>query len=158
MSEQQLRHDLSAAHWLTHRFGMDSLTWNHISARCGSTFLVTPGRSMWDEIEPKDLVASSGNVTANIIHSAIYEARPDIHAIVHLHTPAALAVSCLQGGLECFDQDSANFVGDAIAYHDWEGVSDGAAESEHISVSIGSKATTLFHRNHGATCCGATVG
>ena len=113
---------------------------------------------MWDEIEPKDLVASSGNVTANIIHSAIYKARSDIHAIVHLHTPAALAVSCLQGGLECFDQDSANFVGDAVAYHDWEGMSDDAAESEHISVSIGSKATTLFHRNHGATCCGATVG
>ena len=81
---------------------MDDLTWNHISARVdgdgdGDNFLVTPGDRLWDDIEPKDLVLASDNVTANVIHSAIYSSRPDVQAIVHLHTPSVTTVSCLNG-------------------------------------------------------------
>ena len=51
---------------------MDDLVWNHISARFESDYLITPGDLMWDMIEPEDLVRSSGNITANVIHAAIY--------------------------------------------------------------------------------------
>jgi hypothetical protein len=47
----------------------------------------------------------SENVTANVIHDAIYSRRPDAKAVVHLHTRAATAVSCLEGGFQCLDQN-----------------------------------------------------
>ena len=68
---------------------------------------------MFDEIGPESLVKSSGNVTANVIHGALYSSRPDVHAIVHVHSPGVLAVSCLEDGLMLLDQNAAHFVGGA---------------------------------------------
>ena len=59
------------------------------------------------------------NVTANVIHAAIYDARPDVHAIVHHHSPCVLAVACMEGGLELLTQDGSAFL-DHVAYHEWE--------------------------------------
>ena len=88
-AERAIRRDLSAAHRLSHYFGFDEMIWNHISARVGDGFLVSPGDKLFDEVRPEDLVISSQtnlNVTADVIHSAIYSARPDVGAIVHHHT------------------------------------------------------------------------
>lgn len=41
-------------------------------------FLVTPGDRMFDDIQPQHLLSNSENVTANIIHEAVYAARPDV--------------------------------------------------------------------------------
>ena len=50
---------------------------------------------MFDEIEAADIRkgGSADNVTADIIHDAVYAARPDVGAIVHLHTEAAVVSS-----------------------------------------------------------------
>ena len=43
--------------------------------------MITPGDKMWDAIAPEDLVtASSANPTGDVIHSAVYAHRPDVHA------------------------------------------------------------------------------
>lgn len=96
--EKALRYDLAVAHRLSAKYDMDMLVWNHISARFRTGCLITPGRKMWSKVNPEDLVYSSTNVTADIIHDAIYSARPDIKAIIHMHTPAATAISCLEEG------------------------------------------------------------
>ena len=62
--EGTIRYDLSVAHKACNYFGMDELVWNHISARHGSRWLITPGRRMWDAIEPSDIVSASDNCTA----------------------------------------------------------------------------------------------
>merc|ERR1711965_402605 len=89
-------------------------------------FLVTPGDLLFDEVTPLNLTLSSPfnvNVTADVIHAAIYNARPDVHAIVHHPTPAVVAVACLAEGLQLLPQDGAAYPG-PVAYHEWEGVSD----------------------------------
>lgn len=48
---------------------------------------------------------------------------PDVKCIVHLHTPATVAVSCLKQGFKCLAQESAYFH-KKVAYHTWEGISD----------------------------------
>ena len=51
------RMELAAAYQLNALFGFDDLCWNHISARNnGSSFLITPGTSMFEHIQPDDLV------------------------------------------------------------------------------------------------------
>mmetsp|Transcript_22026 Transcript_22026/g.36092 ORF Transcript_22026/g.36092 Transcript_22026/m.36092 type:complete len:265 (-) Transcript_22026:96-890(-) len=156
-----LRRDLAAAHQLTARYGMDDLVWNHISARVsdedGGGFLVTPGTMMYEEIFSDDILHSSENVTANVIHGAIYENRPEINAIVHIHTHAVCTVSALPQGLECLVQDAAQFY-DNVAYHPWEGISEDYAEQERIGKSIGPSAMCLIMQNHGACTLGKTVG
>jgi hypothetical protein len=107
-SEAELRKDLAIAHRLTARYGMDMLTWNHISARLSEDTdgcLITPGNKLFQDIRPEDLLVSSTNITADIIHAAVYAARPDIQAIIHVHTPAATAISCLQEGFIPYTQE-----------------------------------------------------
>ena len=71
------------------------------------------------------------NKTANTIHSAIYQLRPEIRAIVHSHSPAIIAVSCLEGGLKIYDQQGGGHLG-RIGYYDWAGISDDSSETMEI--------------------------
>lgn len=156
--EATLRYDLAVAHRLTAKLGMDMLVWNHISARFQSGCLITPGRKLWSQINPSDLVFSSTNITADIIHSALYGARPDVKAIIHLHTPAATAVSCLKQGFVPYTQDSAYFYG-KVANYKWDGVSNDAAEGPAIAAAVHSVpgCNTLLMHNHGFVCFGQSV-
>ena len=47
----------------------------------------------------------SDNITANIIHDALYSSSPEIGAVVHVHSPAAKAVSCLEEGFIYLNQE-----------------------------------------------------
>lgn len=156
--EKSLRFDLAVAHRIPAKFNMDMLVWNHISARFDGGCLITPGRKLWSCIKPADLVFRSENVTADIIHQAIYEARIDIQAIIHLHTPAATAVSCLQDGFVPLTQDAAYFY-KKVAHYEWDGLSNDAAEGPAITAAIRSLpgCNTLLMQNHGFACFGTSV-
>jgi len=157
--EAVVRRDLAAAHTLSHHFGFDEMVWNHISARITGAFLITPGDMCFEEVRPDNLVESSPenkNVTADVIHSAIYRARPDVGAIVHHHTTAVTAVASMVDGLQFLTQDSAAFYG-RIGYHEWEGVSDDYDECERLAAVVAGGAHTVMMRNHGALTFGATV-
>lgn len=162
-AEQAVREDLAAAHALSAHFGFDELVWNHISARRepgSETLLITSGTHHFDEVRAaRGLVVSgsgNANITADVIHSAIYRGRPDVGAIVHHHTCATTSVACLADGLAFPTQDAAAFYG-KVAYHDWEGVSDDYDECARIQAALGPTAHTLIMRNHGAITTGRTV-
>ena len=87
----------------------------------------------------------------------IYKVRPDVGCIVHHHTPAVVAVSCLDEGLRYLTQDGAAFYG-RVAYYPWEGVSDNYDECQRIAATVADgRAHTIFLKNHGALTLGATV-
>ena len=156
--EKAIRYDLAVAHRLTAKYGMDMLVWNHISARYRTGCLITPGRKMWGQMTPEDLVYSSSNITADVIHDAVYSARPDIKAIIHLHTPAATAISCLEEGFQPITQDGAYFYG-KVANYDWDGLSDDVSEGPAIAAAIKAieGCNTLLMHNHGFVCFGPSV-
>ena len=164
--ESVLRYDLAVAHRLVAKMGWDMLVWNHISARFhpednsdnSSKFLITSGTQMWNRITPSDLLLKSDNITANVIHSAVYSARSDIQAIIHLHTPAATAVSCLKCGFKPIFQDAAYFY-KRVAYYDWDGVSNDEAEGPALIQAVQSvpSCNTLVLNNHGFVCFGKSV-
>lgn len=159
LEEQRMRKELSEAYQITREFGMDELVWNHLSVKLSDgSFLITPGGRMFDDIGPQDLVKSSGNVTADIIHEAVYDVRPDVKAIVHLHTPATVAISCLEMGFVPLAQEAAPFVG-KVASYPWEGVSNDREEQAHISAACKDKnINTLIMENHGFCTFGRTLG
>ena len=49
-----------------------------------------------------------------------------MNAICHSHAPAIIAVCCLEGGLQIFDQRGGAFVPltAKVASHPWQGISD----------------------------------
>ena len=150
--EHQIRRELAIAHRLVAHYDMDELTWNHISARVGTdgNYLVTPGNKHFALIEPDDLVLMGAedddnlkNVTAGVIHGAIFEARPDVRAIVHVHTEAGQYVSCLPGEspLVLYTQDGGGFYG-KVNVHEFHGVATEQEECEIIAKDVTRKTNT----------------
>ena len=44
---------------------------------------MTPGNKLWADYEPADFEGSSFNPTADLLHGAVYAARPDARARIH---------------------------------------------------------------------------
>lgn len=153
--EQTLRLALSIAHKEVARRKADMMVWNHISAKLGDGILITPGDRMWHQMDPNTLKFGSDNVTADILHSAVYSST-EMTSVCHLHTPAIQAVACLEEGFVA--PEGSEFVG-RVAYHPWEGFSDDPAECPRVAASIakvpGCKTLILTH--HGAITFGNTV-
>jgi ribulose-5-phosphate 4-epimerase/fuculose-1-phosphate aldolase len=78
----------------------------NMSVRVSDGILVTPTGSCLGRIEAGRIsrLDPEGNLIAGdppskewVLHLAVYRARPDAGAVVHLHSPHAVAVSCLNG-------------------------------------------------------------
>jgi ribulose-5-phosphate 4-epimerase/fuculose-1-phosphate aldolase len=76
----------------------------NISVRLGDEILVTPTGSSLGRLDPEALssIDTAGNHTGGakpskeaFLHAAVYRARPDAGAVVHLHSTHSVAVSCL---------------------------------------------------------------
>jgi len=159
---QHQRVELAMAHRLTALYGWTDLVWNHISVRHKedpSSFLITPGRKMFSLMEPEDLAISNSasNDTGIVIHSAIFDARLYVNAIVHTHLPAIVQVSCLESGVQLLTQDAAAFH-NRVRYHPWEGLSTDEDEKERLAESLGPDPyDVLIMEHHGACTTGKTL-
>merc|ERR1711963_888871 len=81
--------------------------------------------------------------------------RPDIKCIIHVHTPAIVAVSAMKCGLLYLSQESC-LLGD-LSYHSYEGLVVESSEKETIARDLGVHNKVMLLRNHGAICCGETI-
>lgn len=170
MSEEwNNRLDLAACYHLADYFNMSDIIWNHITAKTSSdknTFLINKFGLRYDEITASNLLEINHdgevingegeiNDTGYIIHGAIHKNREDIACVMHTHSRAGLAISCLEEGLKPIIQDAAIFH-DRISYHDWEGMSTENDERERLSKNLG-KNKAMILRNHGLLTCGNNI-
>jgi ribulose-5-phosphate 4-epimerase/fuculose-1-phosphate aldolase len=169
--EWKIRVDLAAAYRLVAHYGWDDLIFTHLSARVPGPehhFLLNPYQLMFEEVTASSLVKVDmdghpvgetpfiTNAAGFTIHSALHMARPDAHAVMHLHTPHGQAVSAHSEGLLPLTQ-TAMLVREDVAYHDYEGVAVDLDERERIIADMGDKGAMLL-RNHGTLTVGETVG
>ena len=168
--EWQARVDLAACYRLHAHYGWTDLIYTHISARVPGEqahFLLNPFGLMFDEVTASNLVKIDldGNVISSlghaihragfVIHSAVHAARPDAHCVIHAHTRAGMAVSCMKGGLLNLTQH-AMFFHDRVAYHDSEGLANDLSERERLARDLGDKQIMIL-RNHGTLVAGQSV-
>ncbi|KZT64458.1 arad-like aldolase/epimerase [Daedalea quercina L-15889] len=98
------------------------------------------------------------NEAGFLIHRAVHQARPDVHAAAHCHTVAARAFSTFQRPLRMLTQDSCNFYGDAQAvYTNYGGIVLGDEEGRKIATALGANAKGAILMNHGLLTVGKTV-
>jgi ribulose-5-phosphate 4-epimerase/fuculose-1-phosphate aldolase len=170
-SEQDLRVDLAACYRLVAHYGWDDLVFTHISVRLPGPdhhFLINPYGMLFDEITASSLVKIDlhGNKIGEsehpinpagfVIHSAIHAAREDISCVLHLHTPAGVAVSAQTAGLLPISQQATIALA-SLGYHGYEGIALSDAEKPRLVADLGTS-SSLVLRNHGLLTVGETVG
>ncbi len=83
----------------------------NVSVRVEDGLLVTPSGVPYDALAPGDIAGVRRDGTVHgartpssewRMHRAIYDARPDIGAIVHAHPPFSTALACLDRGIPPF--------------------------------------------------------
>lgn len=173
--EWQARIDLAACYRLVAAYGMADMMANHITLRVPGSedeFLTNPYGMMYEEMSASCLIKINHdgqvllkpdfgdlnygfNRPGYILHSAIHRARPEIHCVIHTHTPAGMAVSSLACGLLPLNQTAMRFL--KVSYHDYMGVVLDMAEQEVLVKDLGTSDAMVL-RNHGLLTCGRTVG
>ncbi|RJF94733.1 class II aldolase/adducin family protein [Oleomonas cavernae] len=168
-TEQEVRLNLTAVYRLLSHFGMDDLIFTHASARIPGedAFLINPFGLMFREITPETLVkidyegrilgrdTNPANAAGFVIHSAILKDRPDLDCVIHTHTRAGVALSCLADGLMPINQFAIEFY-DRIGYHDYEGIAFNLDEGPRLHRDLAQN-VALVLRNHGLLTVGANI-
>ena len=168
--EWEARVQLAAAYRVFDHLGWAELIYNHISLRVpgeDAHFLINPFGLHYSEVCASNLVKVDGtgkiiggsdwpiNPAGFTFHSAIHQALPDAHCVMHIHTTPTMAVCCLEDGLSYSNFYAAQLYGQ-VAYHDFEGITVHAEEGARILSSAQGKPVLLL-RNHGPVTMGATV-
>lgn len=160
-TEWKLRCDLAACHHLFHHFGWTDVIFTHLSVRLHQNknhYLTTPYGLMFDEVTASNLVKVDfdGKILAgesymdagHAIHTAIMKTRQDVNCILHSHTRAGIAVSCMKEGLMNLSQQSGE-VQNKINYYDYHCIEVPNTRScAQLGKDIGDK-SLLIMRNHG---------
>ena len=133
MIENEVRENLALTYRFLAELQMDDLTYTHLSARVPGSrhFYIYPLGQLFSEVTAESLLTVSldgtvvegsephYNQTGYVMHGSIYDARPDLNAIIHLHTTAGVAVSIMGCGLLPMSQFSFHFY-NRIAYHQYD--------------------------------------
>ena len=168
-AEREARIELAACYRLIAQFRMTDLVYTHISARIPGTehFLLNPYGLLFEEVTASNLVrididgtivedtSYEVNPAGFTIHSAIHRARPDVNCVLHTHTRAGIAVSCMREGLLPLSQISLQFCG-RLAYHDYEGIALDLDERDRLARDLGDLKAMIL-RNHGLLTAGDSV-
>ncbi|OZI37130.1 hypothetical protein CAL29_01485 [Bordetella genomosp. 10] len=169
--EWDARVDLAAAYRLAAQYGWHDLLGTHFSLRVPGEpdhYLVNPAGYFFEEITASSLVKidldgnqlspspNGVNPAADEIHGALYTARPDIQAIMHLHSVAGTAVGAQEGGLLPISQNAMLLL-NRVRYYDYRGSRLPSEEWTRMAEQLGD-GSVLFMRNHGTLAAGRSIG
>ncbi len=168
-AEWEVRVDLAAAHRMAEINRWTDLIFNHLTARVPGEpdhFLIKRHGLMFEEVTASNLLKvdldgrtvgddDEVNEAGFTIHSAVYGARPDINAVMHVHSDAGVAISARKDGLRCLCQEAMLFY-NRVGYHDFEGIALDLGERDRLAANLGAN-RTLILRNHGLLTCSDTV-
>ena len=93
---------------------------------------------------------------ATRFHLWVYRARPDVHAILHTHPPAASALSAAERPLIVAHMDATPLFDDTAFLPDWPGLPTADREGELIAAALAGKHALLL-AHHGLLTAGRSV-
>ncbi len=169
-AEWTARVDLAAAYRHAQYAGWNDSIFNHITLRVPGEedhFLIKPHELLFEEVTASSLLKLDMegraigedkpiNPAATTIHTAVLKARPDLNAVMHVHTQPGIAISALKGGLKFLCQEAMLFY-NRISYHDFEGIATDTDECARLARDLGPKNRAVILRNHGLLTCGGNI-
>jgi L-fuculose-phosphate aldolase len=155
VTEDDIRFRIAAGRRMLFREGCDSNVGGHVSARAaeGDGFWVT-GFEYLDETLPANIAKLDFDLNALVgehelspavnFHALIYGLRPDVNAIVHLHSHYISVLSSTGTPVGMYNVAAVLFHDEQVTYYD-----DGHKPHTEVAHDLGSKRVVLL-KNHGA--------
>lgn len=161
------RQVIDACLWLKEK-GLVFGTWGNISVKLDDgNILITPSKIAYEDMTEEDLVVLapdgkvvSGNRLATSereIHRGIMNARKDVGAIIHMHSPKAMAMCARDGGVPVISEEMCQIIGGAIPL-----TKEFVPSEEHVKlgdmvIKSMTESNAILIRNHGPVCIGRTL-
>ena len=124
-----LRSEIIAAVRQFNKSGLSFGRSGNVSARTPQGFLITPSGVAYDDMTAEAIneLDQGGNIIGGNLqpssewrmHRAIYQARSDINAIVHVHSPYATGLACTRKPIPAFHYMVTVLGGDSIPCADY---------------------------------------
>jgi L-fuculose-phosphate aldolase len=150
--------------WLMAR-GLYAGTSGNVSARAAGGMLITPTGVPCDEVDAASIafVTADGRARGRLapssewrIHRDLYRSRPDVGAVVHTHSTAATALSCLRRRIPAFHYMVAKAGGDDIRCAHYATYGTAALSRNALAALSGGRRACLL-ANHGLLALGADL-
>lgn len=147
--------------------GHDDFNQGQISARLpgADTFCIKNALCGFDEAGPQDIVEAAVDDALPPprtappelpLHQAIYQARPDVNAVVHSHAPYTLVFGATDLALRPVSHDGAYFVGRTGLFTETSNTVLDIGTGAAIAAALGDR-PGVFLRNHGGVVVGKSV-
>jgi L-fuculose-phosphate aldolase len=152
--EQSLREQVAWACRILADEGYADLTLGHVSARApgSDTILIKRKGVALDEVGPDDVVeaddANAGLHLETVLHTAVYERRPDVGAVVHGHPPYVTAFSATDARLELLTHDAVLFAEGIAFFDDTPELITDDDQGRAVAEALGDRRVVVL-RNHG---------
>lgn len=138
--------------------GHGDYTLGHVSGRDADGVYIKPNGIGLEEAAPGDIltigfnnrkIAGAGRVhLESVLHTAVYNLRPDVNAVIHTHPPFTTAFGATDAKLELINHD-------AVLFHDGLAYFDDTAElivdenqGRAVAEALGDKSVVIM-RGHG---------
>ena len=160
MNDQALRQKVIQTSRFMLSMGLTIGTSGNVSARCedGESFLITPSGMDYDAVTPDDIVkvsVATGETTGKRVpsietglHRGIYLARPDLQAVVHVHSPLAAGLAVARKPLPVIADMCALAFGGQVEVAEY-GTSGSPELAANVVRALGSRNAVLM-ANHGS--------
>ncbi len=161
---QQARIDLAAAFQLAVLNDWHEATANHFSLAVsddGTQFLMNPRWRHFSRISASNLMLLDVNDASTMersdapdpsawcIHGAIHRNLPHARCLLHVHSPYATALACLEDPeIKAIDQNTARFFNRVVYDMGFDGIAHREEEGERIAACLGDRKIMMM-ANHG---------
>lgn len=152
-----------------YKSGMVTGTWGNVSVRVTEKklMIITPSGMDYETLEAEDMVlldfngqVLEGKYRPSIetpLHRGIYQQRSDINAIVHVHSPYAVAFAVARKNIPVILEETAQVVGHEVEVAAYAHC--GSQQLADIAVqSLGNNKKALLLANHGLIALGKDIG
>ncbi len=136
-------------------------TAGNVSVRTATGMLISPTRTTCDRIMADAVIATGldhpapGASSEWPLHAALYNARPDLGAIVHTHSDHCTALACLNEPLPAFHYMVLTFGGDDVRCAPY--VVFGTPALADVTVAAMEGRTACLLANHGMIAAGSDL-
>jgi L-fuculose-phosphate aldolase len=164
-SERGIRLRMVAAARRLVAIGISPATSGNLSVRVKSGYIVTPSATPYDALHPDDLVFMGEDWTHGggqkqpssewRLHRDVYRTRPEIGAVVHVHSPCATTLACLRKPIPPFHYEVAFAGGRDIRCGEYATFGTEELSQSALAALDGRRACLLA--NHGAVTLGETL-
>lgn len=143
-------------------------TWGNISVRLDDgNILITPSKVEYESMTAEDLVVISPDgkqvsgdrisTSERGIHRRVMQKRSDVGAIIHMHSPYAMAAAARDGGVPVISEEMCQLLGGAIPLSSHFVPSQNHEELGIVVADSITASNAVLIRNHGPVCFGRTL-